>query len=301
MAAVELNTGPYIEYHAGTGLPLVLGCPHGGSLTPASIPNRNPDTSFPLDISKTWPDTDMAQYISRKVCLQRDHNTSELALFMAEELQLICGQKPHIIINNLNRKKMDANRDCEVATFGVPEAEVAWHAYHRCIEHACSSVSQDRALFVDVHGQNHAEQWIELGYMIPGARLASGNYHSSESSIHNQTLNQNIPTQLQDRLSPQCDEASKFQELLSGPYSLGGLLSAHGYKVVPSPTHLSPQGGSYYSGGYNTLRYGSRYSSKFDAIQIESPKSLRSRESLQDYGRNLAKTLYQYLQIHYAV
>lgn len=53
-------------------------------------------------------------------------NTKELALLLRDELYDLYEEYPHVIINELSRKKLDANRDMPEATFGVPDIEDAW-------------------------------------------------------------------------------------------------------------------------------------------------------------------------------
>lgn len=45
-----------------------------------------------------------------------------------------------------------------------------------------------------------------------------------------------------------------LEDLVRGNNSIGAFLQNAGYDSVPSPTNMSPNGGKYYSGGYNTKR-----------------------------------------------
>ena len=80
------------------------------------------------------------------------------------------GEYPYVIINNLHRSKLDANRDKPEATFGEEVPEVAWNEYHNFIDRAKAEISGP-GLFIDVHGHGHDNNWAELGYLIKYVRL----------------------------------------------------------------------------------------------------------------------------------
>ena len=67
----------------------------------------------------------------------------------------------------LFRIKLDANRNIGEATFGVKETEDAWRQYQDYINQSKSTIGGG-GLFIDVHGQAHVEDWIELGYLFSG-------------------------------------------------------------------------------------------------------------------------------------
>src|SRR5215510_12609946 len=89
----------YIEYIAGDG-PVILSATHGGSLTPARIPDR----------------TDAA--CGATVTTTADLNTRELVIAMQQAIHARSGKFPHVVINNLHRKKLDANRPLGEAACG---------------------------------------------------------------------------------------------------------------------------------------------------------------------------------------
>ena len=62
-----------------------------------------------------------------------------------------------------------------------------------------------------------------------------------------------------------------MSELLSGPSSLGALFEDNNYTALPSPQSRSPEGMRYFSGGYNTFRYGANRNFNFSSIQLEFP------------------------------
>ena len=72
---------------------------------------------------------------------------------------------PYVVINNLHRIKLDANRDKPEATFGEPIPEEAWEESHRLIDQFKSDID-GQGLFLDMHGHGHENNWAELGYLI---------------------------------------------------------------------------------------------------------------------------------------
>ena len=71
---------------------------------------------------------------------------------------------------------MDGNRDLNEAAEGNPIAIEAWNRQQEYLAWASANatslcptgsaravLTQQRALFLDIHGQNHEEQWTEFG------------------------------------------------------------------------------------------------------------------------------------------
>ena len=76
-----------------------------------------------------------------------------------------------MVINNLYRGKMDANRERDEAAFGDDTAEEIYDEYHGCICQAKAAIEadsnvQNRGLFVDIHGHGHPNNWAELGEVL---------------------------------------------------------------------------------------------------------------------------------------
>lgn len=100
-----------MEYLAGN-LPIIVSAPHGGLLSPTSIPDR--DCAGCTTVN--------------------DFNTQELARAFAEAVHERTGCWPHLIFNKLHRRKLDANRDIAEAADGNPDAELPlfqWGIQHR--------------------------------------------------------------------------------------------------------------------------------------------------------------------------
>ena len=263
----------YIEYHAGN-LPIIITAPHGGRLEPTNISDRNCATCTTV----------------------MDANTMELALQIDTTLRQSFGCFPHIIINRLHRKKLDANREIIEAAQGSVDAETAWQEWHQYVQAAKNDIIKryGRGILIDIHGHGHTIQRLEIGYLLddPDLRL-------SDSIIST--------PQYRDRVSIKnlvLKNLNNFNtaQLIRGAFSLGTLLAANGFPSVPSQQDLAPMAGdSYFNGGYNTLRHGSRDSTMIDAIQIECNfTGVRNTfDTRRIFATELAKALKLYLGKHY--
>lgn len=221
----------YIEYVAGNA-PLIYTAPHGGSLTPAEIPDR---TGVGCGGTATTG---------------ADLNTRELALAMQTRHFARFGNYPHVIINNLHRRKLDANRDILEGACGDAEAQLAWSEFHDFVNVARSAViaRHGKGWYVDLHGHGHEIQRLELGWLLSAAALRLSNTQLDTSL----SLEDSSSFQAISRQSP-----LGFAALLRGASSLGTLYAANNFPSVPSSADPYPQSGeSYFSGGYNTARHG---------------------------------------------
>ena len=266
------DTG-YVRYQAGN-LPIVISAPHGGSLEPASIPDR--DCAGCSVIKDSW--------------------TQTIAEGLYDAIFEQTGCYPHLIINLLHRKKFDANRDIGDAADGEPTVEQAWYGYHEFIDSAKAQVVEDynRGLFLDIHGHAHTIQRIELGYLLSGSEL-----RLSDATLNTTTYidESSILTLVGDNI-----QGLSHSDLLRGTESFGTLLDEKGFPSVPSFSDPFPDvGEDYFSGGYNTVRHGSRdNNAEIDAIQIELNQDVRfnstNRAILID---SLSKVANEYIDLHY--
>ncbi len=266
------STG-YVEYRAGN-IPIIISAPHGGSLDPDSIPDR--DCPGCIYVKDTW--------------------TKPIAEGMYDAFIEQTGCYPHVIINLLHRKKFDANRDIDDAADGNPTIEQAWYGYHAFIDSAKAQVIQDygRGLFMDIHGHAHTIQKIELGYLLSRSELQlSDSILNTVSFIEESSIRTLVGDNIQ---------SLSHSELLRGQNSFGTLLDNKGFPSVPSLSDPFPQSSeSYFDGGYNTQRHGSRDNAgDIDAIQFELNQDIRfnavTREILID---SLTASAVQYIDYHY--
>lgn len=266
------SNNDYIEYIAGN-LPLIIAVPHGGGLEPNSIPDRNCTGCVTV----------------------RDSYTEELGREIQAAIHAQTGCYPHIIINRLRRTKLDANRALGEAANGNAEAEEAWNAFHAFIDSAEQMVMADfsKGIFFDLHGHGHDIQRLELGYLLSRSELQmsdaqlDGNNFVNESSIKN-LVSTNVNT-------------LSHSELLRGTQSFGEITSLKNYPAVPSKQDPAPNNGeSYFTGGYNTDRYGSHKGGSIDAIQIECNQDVRFVEADRKvFADSLAISMLDFIETHY--
>ncbi|XP_053565255.1 uncharacterized protein LOC128655704 [Bombina bombina] len=278
----------YTEYQVGN-MNLIITVPHGGSIQPSEIPSRDAGcwdkVTSTCIYTHSCPSGTAKDSVNCKVTTVKDLYTLELALTLAKEIcNLTSGLCPHIIINHLSRTKLDPNRDKEEASFGVPQAEQAWNEFMDFIHMAKSNIS--KGLLIDIHGQSHPEQWIELGYTISRANLDSSKFSAKDSSTYSLSNDlYNVP----------------FETLLRGNRSFGKFIEEQNqkYVCVPSPTNPGPNGGNYFSGGYIIQTHGSKSHGKVDAIQIELPKWIREIDERPRFCAALAKAIKNFFQSNY--
>ncbi|MFK7784104.1 MAG: choice-of-anchor Q domain-containing protein [Crocinitomicaceae bacterium] len=270
---VEIGTNGYIEYFPGD-LPIIISAPHGGDLEPASIADRV--CSSCVTVKDSW--------------------TMEVAKELDSAIQAVFGGHPHIIINRLHRKKLDANREIVEAALGNPEAETAWYEYHDYLQAAKNEcvANYGSAIYIDMHAHGHPIQRIELGYLLTKTELQNTDPmldildFQDESSIKH--------------LSNVINPTESFSEILRGNECMGEYLEDRGYPSVPSASDPAPAPADpYFSGGYNTARHGSRDSSSINGIQFElNYTGIRNTNANRhDFARSLACVLRSYLDQWY--
>lgn len=242
-------TDPDIEVHAGD-LPIILSAPHGGHLTPEEIPTRTTGRNG------------------------QDKGTRELTLDLADALEDLTGQRPIVVINNLHRRKLDANREIVEAAEGDPRAEAAWEDYHSAIAAAREEVvdRHEAGLFLDVHGHDHPNDWLELGYLLDNDDLAASDADLDGAGFEGTTS----ITELVDR------SGQPLSALVRGEASFGARMEARGYASVPSPGTPGPGDEAFYDGGYNTEQYGSLDGGTVSGFQLEYAGDMREPAAVRE-------------------
>lgn len=233
---VVVGRAGYAEYHVGD-LPIILSLPHGGALRPEPIPDRT------------------------QAVVDNDPYADELGQELAAQIERLTGHPVHLVINNLHRSKMDANRSRPVGTGGNLLAAEGWEDYHGFLLMARQAVVDQcgRGLLVDLHTNGREGYLIEFGYGLTRDDLSHDDEHlNRESFIRRSTLRQLA-----------LDGSIDHAQLLRGAISLGGLMSGQGYGAEPSPEQPEPRGDPYFSGGYTVFRHGSIYGGWVDAVQVE--------------------------------
>lgn len=265
----EFGTNQYVERIAG-GLPVIIGAPHGGTLKPAGIPSRTAGV------------------------VAQDSHTQELARMIREEMERQFGAAPHLIVCRLHRLKADCNREIKEAAQGNAEAERAFREFHAFI--AKSRAEAERrfgcGLYIDLHGHRHEDALVEIGALVPAAKLNLTNAKLDAGGL----VSRMSSIRELDARSPQ-----PFSQLLRGPKSLGGLLEARGFPSVPSPGHPSPGLKPYFNGAYNIETHGSRSGGTVSAVQIECPfAGVRDKaENRRRFAKALSESLGEYFKAHF--
>ena len=276
----------YIEYIAGN-TPLIYTAPHGGALTPAEIPDRT------------------ASRCGGSATTATDMNTAELVRAMQQRHFARFGTYPHVIINHLARRKLDANRLETEAACGDVVARRALNEWHAFIDAAKTTVRQTsgRGWYMDMHGHGHAKQRLELGYLLTGPQL----------SLSDAALDANRAFQDTASMRTMSEAAPiAFSALLRGTTSLGSLYAANGFPSVPSASDPSPGADEYFTGGDNTRRHacgeeatalGGQTGGPICGVQIESHfVGVRDTPANRDrFADVTAAVLAEYLAAHWGL
>ena len=223
------------------------------------------------------------------------------------------GKRPHLIIVNLQRRKLDANRDKAEATFGDVESVRAWDTFHHYIDQAKASMGDGAAgLLLDIHGLTRST--VELGYRISKSRINANNYGASTRELSSICA---LVKRTCDGGGVGAANATCFRQIVRGAGSLGERLTASvdadrdslGYIVLPSVSQPASSSYSYFTGGYNVKRHGSAgcgaqsasSSQQIDAIQVETPRYIRfSSSKRQAYAYELAEAVVAFMDEFYA-
>ena len=276
----------YTEYIAGN-LPLIISAPHGGDLSPSELPNRTNTSTYTITTDSDLYTDNLARAI-RTACSNR------------------YGRFPHVIICNVQRTKVDCNREIIEGAQNNTNTQTLWREFHAFLDIARQQVSNNygRGLYIDLHGHGHAIQRNEIGYNLSDSLLFKSILSSSDDN--NSTI---YALSVRSR--------QNFNDLVRGNLSLGALLEKRGYPCIPSPANPNPgtnsAGGTntYFNGGYNVETYGtsSANGGTIDAIQIEcNYTNVRAKSSSSSdsenavvratYASNLVASLDEYFKYH---
>ena len=143
----------YTTYYPGN-IPIILSIPHGGDISPSEISNR----TYGVTVT--------------------DSNTIELGLAIRNYFFTNYNVRPYVVINNLKRTKLDANRDIVEAAQGNLFAERAFNEFHYYINSARQEITNNynTGFLFDIHGHGvnpdgfyDMRTWI--GYLLSGDQL----------------------------------------------------------------------------------------------------------------------------------
>jgi hypothetical protein len=266
---------------------VIYTAPHGGTLAPDEIGDRT------------------AARCGGSATTATDLNTRELVLAMQQRHVARFGTYPHVIINHLARRKLDANRTETEAACGNTAAVVALTEWHAFIDVAKAAVLQSsgRGWYMDMHGHGHAKQRLEVGYLLSSAQLGL----SDAALDANRAFQDTASMRTLSEVAP-----ISFSALLRGPSSLGTLYATNGFPSIPSATDPSPGADDYFTGGDNTRRhscgaeatlFGGTAGGNICGVQIEANftgvrDAPANRERFADVT---ATVLQQYLSAHWGL
>jgi hypothetical protein len=257
----------YIEYIKGD-MPLVIAVPHGGTLKNDDLPDRSYGASH------------------------RDVYTQELVRFMREDFQRETGHTPYVIINKLDRIKLDPNRGEEEAAQGNAFAAQAWTEYHQSIKSAKQEITQrfHKGFFVDLHGHRHRKQSIEVGYRLEWEEL----------SLEDEMLNDDMFIEKSSLRNLLKNSRYTHAELLRGKESLGWFLTEQNLRACPSPADPIPGIDEYFPGGYDLEQHVVKDTTAFIGVQLELGGDIRKDDLIvRSTSRKLVNALIGFLQLHW--
>jgi len=265
----------YTEYIPGS-LPIIISAPHGGYLEPDVIPNR---TCFD------------AVYAT-------DAYTQELIRDIQNAIYAEFGCYAHVVINLLDRKKLDANRNLAEGACGNDSAKQAWNDFNDFIDIAEGTVMEQygKGLYIDLHGHGNPKQRLEIGYLLYDDELQLADTELNTDTYINYSSIQHLVA----------TNAGSFThaELLRGAISFGTLMQEAGYAAVPSTADPFPlTGDNYYSGGYNTVERSSYSGGTIDGFQIEcNYTGVRDNDlNRKKFADSIVSVLRTYLETHYFI
>lgn len=273
-------------------MPLVFSAPHGGALTPSEIPDRVDNGTDPNFTTVT------------------DSNTEAEALTVRQVFCNYFGHCPHVIICQLKRTKIDCNRSLAQGVYNNNVyATQAWNEFNNFINSASNLVAaqSSHCFYIDLHGQGHAIERLELGYLLTADQLTNTDTVLNGGSYRIDSSIRTLATLVSST------QSITFSQILRGANSFGGLMAARGYPSIPSPTMPNPGNGtnpivypgdqnSYFDGGYNTAVHSSQSGGgPVDGLQIEANYTgvRDSATSLTNFSIALAQVLDYFFTNYY--
>lgn len=263
----------YTEYIPGS-LPIIISAPHGGYLTPDVIPDRT--CNDPVYVNDAF--------------------TQELIRELQNSIYNEFGCYAHVVINLLDRSKLDANRNLAEGACGNDSAKQAWNDFNNFLDIAETAVMSQygKGLYIDLHGHGNPIQRLEIGYLLYDDELQlSDAILNTETYINYSSILNLVNTN---------PNAFLHAELLRGDNSFGTFISEKGYPAVPSSADPFPNlGDNYYSGGYNTIQRSSYNGGTIDGFQIECNMNgvRNTADNRKKFADSLASVLKIYMTTHY--
>ncbi|MCD0488589.1 N-formylglutamate amidohydrolase [Pedobacter sp. MC2016-14] len=262
--------------------PVILSSPHDGIFEPAGVDDRD------------HPDGEIV----------RDIYATPLVVRVADTLEKRTGMRPHIIINQISRKKLDPNRSRDESYLTSYKMLDAYVQYHQYIKIARQIVKDNigKGLYIDMHGHGHDKDRIEVGYMLAIADL--------NDTLTNKYLDLKAGKSSIYGIAKTSDYT--FSDLVRGDVAFGTLLANELLPAVPSNRvgNKGPAADNYFNGGYCTLAYGSIAGGNISAIQLETDWKHARKDTYdadlkafpqQFGGGGIARAIIKYFRLHFGM
>ena len=267
------DLGGHIQYYVGN-TPIIITVPHDGDIMPPSISDRTGETK------KAENTLGIAEYF---------YNT-----FTSNGAN---GLYPHIIINNVNRSRLDPDASIEIGAQSN-NAVTYYNRYHTYIQAAVDSTEANFGVGILVNLSAHKDDdndVVEIGYLISKNDLNNSNAYienlASQSSIS--VISSVSNAQFSDSVRGFDSIGKKMMELnCCKPIY-------YTFDVTPSPTFPAPQSDDYNPGGYTVSRYGGSGNSSMSAIEFSTPYT-DHRDSPYGYialGTMLVESIVQFYEL----
>ena len=233
-------------------------------------------------------------------CPNAVKGTDRYTVELAREIQRVFYEKynmrPHVIVSNLSRRKVDHNRSIRSGACGNETAEAAWRQYHQYIDTALALAGKEgkRVFFVDIHAHGHKNQRLEVGYLINSAGLKEVyqeknlDAHAEKSSVVNL-----LPLDKNTR-------GLALKELLMGERAFGTKMENEGIRAIPSRQDPYPKNDEVYlSRGYNTQHFTSTAYPNVYGLQLEcNLTGVRDKANRPVFAEKFAKITLQYMELY---
>ena len=238
-----LDPFEWVEVRAGS-MPVVISVPHGGNFHDEQIADRD------------------CKDVGR-VVKGIDRRTIPTGLAMEKAFEEINGTKPYMVIAKLSRRKVDQNREINLATCGDELGEIAWHNYHNALDAAIKDAIDKfgYVFFVDLHGHGHKIQRLELGYALSAKQLRDLKSGKNPKLFESSSLANLVNVSKKD---------VSYEELLFGENSIGAQMEKQGIASTPSFEDPHPVGKQpFFGGGHITRKFTDAKYEKSFGLQIE--------------------------------
>jgi len=263
-----------IEFIPGT-LPIIITAPHGGGLTPSALP--------------IYSDTTNAS----------DGGSQKAARLLADTLEELTGERPHLIINNIKRNRLNLNNKAKYDSQDA-DAKILREGFYEFISDTRHFVTDhcEKGLLIDIHtnGQSHWENILGVWLSEKAVNSLPGGNYDRAALINGST----IKNLMQSTLMP-LDSIIVGEELSFGDIAnrAGKIHTFPNSIQIPLPlTDNQP----FFNGGNIVGTQGSRTGGSIDAIQIENHWYYinNGEEKRKDYIQNsLAPAVIRWMEHYY--